>query len=533
MFKNNLVLLGLMLRRDRISIALWFVGLVGLVIAFGAGIGNMYPTDVERVIMVQTLENPVMVAMMGPVYTLVDGSVSVGMLYSIMMLLWMGMITGIMNIFTVVRHTRKDEELGRIEVIRSLPVGKQANLSAVLTLVFFTNLIIGLVMGLGLGSLGQEGMDMTGSMVFGLSIAVTGIVFGSITALLCQLTNNPRTAQALSFGVLIVFYMVRAVGDMQGDMVISSLSPLGLILRTQAYHLNNWWPILVVLGISIGVSIIAIILNGARDLGEGLFAARPGRADAHHSLKTPTALAWRLLRTSVIIWATVIFFLAAAYGSVMGEVESFIASNELFEQISGGDPMMLISFFILIACVMGTIPVLQFILKAYYQERRGFGEGVFARAVSHREQLKGYFLIALITSLLVPFVTAVGFFAASYSVMDEPIPFVRFLEACMIYTPAILFMLGLAVLVIGYLPRATTFVWAYLGYAFGAIYLGSLLQLPDWIKRLTPYGFVPMIPAAEITSKVIIELVIIFVLAIGMMILGFISYGRRDMKLQV
>jgi ABC-2 type transport system permease protein len=509
------------------------MGLVGLVIAFGAGIGEMYPTGAERLIMVQTLENPAMIAMMGPVYMLADGSVTVGMLFSIMMLLWMAMFVGVMNIFMVVRHTRKDEELGRIEMVRSLPVGKQANLSAVLTLAVMINLVFGLGMGLGLGSLGQEGMEMSGSLVFGLAITVTGLVFAGVTALFCQLTANPRTAQGLSFGALILFYMVRAVGDMQGEAVISGISPLGLILKTEAYASNNWWPILAVLGISVGLSIIAIVLNGSRDLGEGLIAAKAGRGDAKPYLKSPGALAWRLLRTSTIIWALVILFLAAAYGSVMGEVESFIDSNELFQQISGGDPMMLISFFILIACVIGTVPVLQFILKAYYQERRGFAEGIFARAVSHREQLRGYFVIALIASILIPFLTAVGFYAASSPVMAEPIPFSRFLEACMVYTPAILFMLGVAVLIVGYIPKATTFVWAYLGYAFGAVYIGSLLQLPDWVKRLTPFGFVPMVPATDITGRVIAELAVITALAVVMMVIGFVGYGRRDMKLQV
>ncbi len=43
------------------------------------------------------------------------------------MLLLTAMAVGIMSILLVTRHTRADEEDGRIEMIRSLPAGRLAN----------------------------------------------------------------------------------------------------------------------------------------------------------------------------------------------------------------------------------------------------------------------------------------------------------------------------------------------------------------------------------------------------------------------
>jgi len=525
MFENNLLLCRLMLRRDRLRTLLWLIGIMLLVVGFGGALPGMYPSEAERLVMAETMKSPMMVAMLGPVYD--SGGYTVGALYSNFMLLWTAAIMGIMNIFLVVRHTRQDEEHGCIEVIRSLPTGRLSNLSAVLTTAVILNAAFAALMGLGLTALGVPSMDFAGSMLFGAAMGAAGLLFAAVTAIFCQLCASPRTAQALSFAFLVVAYMVRAMGDMRSEL-LACLSPLGLILRARVYVDNLWWPVFVTLLVCIAAAILAFCLCGIRDMGEGIIPARPGKRDAAPYLKSPGGLAWRLLRTPFIIWAVVVLVLGMAYGSIMGDMESFISTNEIFKIIfPDGDPAQFVSFLMVIMSILGTIPILQFILKARSQESGGYAENVLARSASRYAWLRGYFLIAFAAGILMPFLNAVGFWAGSVPVMEEPIAFATFFGASMAYIPAIWFMLGVAMLLIAYLPRFTAFVWAYLGYAFFILYIGSIMKLPDWMAKLSPFGYIPQLPTEAFSVSGFAALTAI---AAVMSVLGFIGYRRRDMK---
>jgi ABC-2 type transport system permease protein len=529
MFANTLTLCKFIFRRDRLTIILWIIGLLLLVLGFGATLPSMYGTEADRAVMAETMSNPAMVAMMGPM----PGSathVTLGAIYTTFMLVWTAMGVGVMNIFHVVRHTRADEEAGRIEVVRSLPTGRLANISATLLAAFILNLLIALFSGFGLAVLGNETMGLTGSLYFGASIGIIGMVFAGFTAVFCQLAATPRTAQGVSFALLILLYFLRASGDMEGNDALSVISPLGLITRAEPFVGNNIWPILIIGIVAIVMLVLAFGLNSARDMGEGIIPARPGRKNAAPYLKSAEGLAWRLLRMSVLIWIVCIPALGMAYGSIMGDMEEFIASNEIFAKIAQGDPLRLISFILIIMGVIATIPVLQFILKARSQESHGFAENLLTSAVSRTSQLKGYFIIALISCILMPFLNTVGFYAGSYPVMEDPIPFGDLLKACMVYAPALFFMLGVAVILIGHLPKFASLSWAYLAYTFLILYLGSLMGLPEWLGKLSPFGYIPQLPVDSMDSGAVVSLVGLTVIAALMCIDGFIAYNKRDMK---
>lgn len=92
------------------------------------------------------MSNPAMIAMLGPAYGL--DNYTNGAMFSQMMLLFTIIAVAIMNIFLVTKYTRKEEEEGRSEVIRSLPVGRLSNLSAVMLAGLLINTVIALVVGL-------------------------------------------------------------------------------------------------------------------------------------------------------------------------------------------------------------------------------------------------------------------------------------------------------------------------------------------------------------------------------------------------
>ncbi|MCL2080605.1 MAG: hypothetical protein FWH16_00750 [Oscillospiraceae bacterium] len=532
MFANNLTLCKLIFRRDRLRLPVWFAVIASLIIGFGAALPNMFDTPEGRETILIMMENPAMIAMMGPIYLSAGGAFSLGAMYSLFMLVWSAIGMAFMNIFLVVRHTRQDEELGRIEVVRSLPTGRLANLSATLTAAVIVNAAFALLLGLGLGLVGAEDMTFSGAMLFGAAMGAVGLVFAAVTAIFCQISANPRTASAFSFLFLGAVYMLRAAGDMRGNEALACLSPFGLISRTKTYIDNEWWPIFVLLGASVVFSAAAFRLCAARDMGEGLIAARPGRRDAKPYLKSPGGLAWRMLKTSFIVWVILMPVLSMSYGSIMGDIDQFIQSADFLIQFTGGDPLRMIGFLIVLMSICSTIPVLMFMTKARAQESRGYAEHVLARAASRHSQLRGYFLFALLASVLMPFLNCFGFWAASLAVMDTPFAFSEIFNACMVYSPAMMFMLGMTVLLIGYFPKRTNLAYIYLGYAFFSLYLGGLMDLPEWLAKLSPFGHVPVLPlpvGAEIETGQIVALILMPVLGAAMTVLGFIGHKNRDM----
>ena len=113
------------------------------------------------------------------------------------MILFTAIAIGIMNIFLVIRNTRKDEDEGRIEVVRSLPVGRLSNLSATLIVCLKINLLFALIIGFGLSLLGIEYMDLTGSLLYGVSLGAIGLFFGATSALFAQIAGTAKGASRI------------------------------------------------------------------------------------------------------------------------------------------------------------------------------------------------------------------------------------------------------------------------------------------------------------------------------------------------
>jgi ABC-2 type transport system permease protein len=169
-FDNSLKLTRFILRRDRLTIILWVVILVAFSALLAPGMNAMFPDQEARLTVANIYDNPLMVSMMGPVYGLDNPETfNAGAMYSGFMLIWVILAVALMNLFFVVRHTRADEERGRSEVVRSLPVGRLANLNATMISAAIINTALALLTGVGIAVTGVEGMDWGGSMLYGVA----------------------------------------------------------------------------------------------------------------------------------------------------------------------------------------------------------------------------------------------------------------------------------------------------------------------------------------------------------------------------
>ena len=539
-FNNTGRLIRFMLRRERVISAIWIIVLVLFCMALAPAMDSMFSEPGARQQFAESFDNPVMIAMMGPVYG-IDNYTS-GAMYTGMMLLWIVIAVAVMNIFLVARHTRADEEQGRVEVIRSLPTGRLAVVNSAMITAVIVNAILALLLGLALAAIGIESMGFSACMLFGVTVGAAGLVFAAVTAIFSQLSSNRSGATGLSFLALCLFYVIRAAGDMQGGSAIACISPLGLAQRPQVFIENHVWPVLVLLLETVVLSAVAYALNSVRDMDQGFIHARPGRREAPGGLLSPFGLAFRLLRNMLIIWIVVMFILAASYGSVIADIPRFVGDSPeylqvigipaaIVETMSGAEKAQIIVdyfgvFVITMMSLVCIVPVLNISLKIRGEERDGRTEQMYALPVRRVRYLTGYVIIAFAASILIQFFTASGLYSATAMLENPPFTIGGLMQSFMVYLPAIWVMIGVAVLLVGLFPKATGVAWGYFAFVFLVSFLGGMPDLiPEPLQKLSPVKHIPRLPLDDVT---IAPLIILTVAAIALTAAGFIFYKKRD-----
>ncbi len=526
---NTGALMLFILKRDRIRLAVWILAIALFTISTAALLPDLYPGAADKLVLAETVENPAITFMLGPSAGL--GNYTDGAMMGHFMLVFTAIFAAIMSILMVTRHTREDEEEGRTEMIKSLPVGSLSSLTSTLLILVIANLLIFLLVGLGLNALPIESMDIEGSLLFAAIIGTVGIFYAGLTGLFAQLTSNVRATLGLSFGFLIGEYILRGIGDV-GNGALSYISPLGLITQSEVYVNNYWWPIFVLLVVSALIFALSLYLNSIRDLGAGLIGSRPGKRYASRYLSSPLGLALRLERSSIIAWTIGMFILGIAYGSLLGDLEGFLGTSQLVQDmIPTIEGMSLtysfVTMLITIISIFSTIPVIIFILKLRSEEKKNRLEQLLASPLSRESLIASYTLIGFLAAIVMQLLSVLGLWLAASFVMEDLISLKVLLQAAFANLPAIWFFLALGVFFIGCIPRLTGMTWAFLIYSFFVGYLGEVLKLPSWMAKLSPFSHIPSVPAEEFKISI---LLIITAIAFILIVIGFVGYNRRDIE---
>lgn len=526
--KNWTQMLRLALRRDRVLLPALVLGVVAFAAGFVPAMPQIAGTPEEVAVLRDMMTNPAMVAMMGGVY----GEVyTIGIMYAQMMLVWCAAGLGVVNILVVVRHTRGDEESGRLELIRSLPVGRAANLTAVTVMVIGLNLAVFLAVGFGMAAFRVDSIDLAGSLAFGAALAGCGLFFGMLALALAQVVETSRGAIGVSLGLLGAAYLARAAGDV-GTEVLSLVSPLGLPLRVEPFHSNQYWPVLVLVAASAALFALAAGLSSVRDHGVGMLGSRGGRAHAPASLSSELGLVWRLLRGSLLAWMITLGVLSGAYGSVMGDMESFVASSPIYRAMigmggSGSDDASepIVGMLVTVMSIVAAVPVITAAHKLRAEERRGSLEQVLGKAVPRRRLFACFAGLALGTAVVAQAVVVVSFWGSATASMADPVSIGLLAKVAGNQLAALIGLGGLACFLVGLAPWLIGLTWGYLAASFLVVYMGGILDLPRWAERLTPYGLVQRVPTEEFS---IVPWLALVVAGVGLAIAGAEAFRRRD-----
>src|SRR5699024_11119872 len=113
----------------------------------------------------------------------------------------------------------------------------------------------------------------------------------------------------------------------------SMINPMGWTYLTYPFTDNDWMPLIFALIFSVAVVIIAFALEGNRDMGAGYLPEREGRAHAKCLLLSVPGLFGRLNRGVMVCWFLGFLVMGAAYGSIYGDMQTFLESNEVMQQM--------------------------------------------------------------------------------------------------------------------------------------------------------------------------------------------------------
>lgn len=528
--KRTGLIFTLLVKQLRWKLFVWLFAITGINVLVASFYPSLYKDEASRLAASMTMENPAMIAMLGPGYETEAYLASPGPFFANEMLLFTAIAAAIMNILLVSQSTRGDEEAGRLEIVQARSVGKVAYTNAVMIIIFGANVLLSLLIGIGISLLQIEGMDWQSTMLFGSVLGLTGLVFGAMTLVIAQLVESARSVTMFSLMVLILSYLIRAIGDVNYEW-LSYASPLGWTVRTKVFADDDWLPVIVLSVLTVFFGLLALYLHAKRDIGSGYFTPRKGRSHASKLLLTPFGFHLWMQKTNIAAWTLAIFVLSWSMGFVMGDMESYWQDIELIEQFLAADMQaemteQFITLIIAIMTLIGTIPVTMTVLHLKGEEMRGFMENMFSRATSRHRVLANYVLFSIFVSLLMQTALAVGFWSGCVAVLEEPMTFLTTLKAAFVYLPAMWLFSGIAVWLYGWFPKLTPLVWLYLSYGFFVMYLGNLLDMPLWLRNISVFEHVAKIPLEEVK---VFPLAIIVIIAFLFFLFGFYHFRKRDL----
>jgi len=505
------VLARLAFRRDRIMLPAWVYVITVLIASNSYSLGKLYPTVEARADLAASGgRNPALVFLYGRFWGDSLGAVSAWR-YGV----WAAIFAALMSIFLVVRHTRADEEAGRLELIGSAAVGRLAALTAALLVAVAATVALTILLVIVLIVVG---LPAAGSVAFALAITTCSLAFAAVAALAAQLTSGARTARGIAIGVLGAAYLLRAVGDASGEGGVSWLtwlSPLGWTEFVRPYTQARWWVLALPLALTAAATATAYALAVARDHGAGLLPDRPGRSTAsawllgahHRADHWPVGLAWRLQRGTLYGWAAGFAFTFAASGAAAKGIGSLLGGSaqlrNAFTRLGGeaGITDAYLAAIMSLAGLAAAAYATSAVLRLRSEETGGQAEPLLATATSRISWGLSHIAVAVVGTAALLAVAGVaaglGYGLRTGSAGSEV---AQLLGAAMVQLPASLAVAGAAVVLFGLAPRASVAgAWTVVGLVVLIALFGQVLRLSQWILDVSPFAHVPKLPGAAVT----------------------------------
>lgn len=504
-------LLARRLRRDWVQLTLWIAGTVALALAGLSGAASTYGSEQERTALLATvMANPVILLFRG----LPSGPGEQAFIVFLLMP-FLVMMAALMSSFLAVRHTRGDEEAGRLEIVAATTAGR--TIPTVTTIVHgvLANVVLGvLVAAAFLGG----GSPTDGSLLAGFTTACGGLAFLGIALLSAQLMRTSRGANSLAVWVLVVTYFLAGIGNALGtpsdDLTrlqsswLTWLSPFGWAENTRAFDENLWWPALLCVAAFAVLAAAALALQAVRDLGASIVPERHGRTDAPPTLSSSTGLVARLATGSTVGWMVGALFAGALSTSLGAVVNEMGADNpavaDMLQALSAEadlEQAVVVVFFTMVG-LLAACAAVQTVARARQEEAHGTAEPVLATPVQRVRWLADFVVVGFVAIVLTCAAAFVGAWAGAAGLDNGADLTADAFVAAWGQVAAASVFLVLTALVFTIAPRWTIPLgWTLVTAAIVFGLFGPLLGLPEWVTNLSPFSVAPVPSGDEVDVR--------------------------------
>ncbi|KAA0917190.1 ABC transporter permease [Dietzia sp. ANT_WB102] len=499
--------------------AAWVVGLASLYLITGLSIGALYDTPQELA---------TYGASIGESTVMLTGRVAgLDTLGGILMNEYSFLVAfgiPVMAIALTARATRKEEESGRSELLLAGRVGRLAPTAAALVVVAGVFAVLGVALWTVTLTLD---IDRGGAVLYAVSIAATGWVYASGTAVLAQVLSHNRTVWASAMAASGLTLITRGVGDTNRNW-LSWTSPLGWQGMVRPFGDPSVGPLIVAVGVAAGLAALALWLASHRDVGQGMIPTRTGPASAS---------AWRASRAGTAVhqhlgaftgWTLGGVALMVVYGGLMNVVVEAIMSNPglaAFLADSGTVVDSIVQTLITLVGFLGAGFALQTLSGLRGEETSGRLEMALSVSRSRWSWLAAHTAVVSAGTVIVVLAGSAAFGICAATALGDPGLAGRILAAGAWQAAAAGLFVGISVALFGALPRLQVLAWAPFAVAVVVTFMGPTLRLTDDQMRLSPFGAVGSAPVGPVDPVGVTALITLTSILI---VVGLVGFRRRD-----
>lgn len=487
-------------RGDRMALPVWILGITLLGFATSSAVVTQFGDEAaQSAILTLAASNPAFLFLRG----LPDGT-GLGAVVFFQGYAFTAVLAGLMSTFLVVRHTRTDEELGRAELLGSVPLPRAASLAATLLLGGVANMFLAVFVAAGFVA---AGLPVPGAAGAGAAVGAVGVFFVGVAAVIAQILPSGKGANGSAAALVGAAYLLRGAGDALGtpaaDLLhVSSawpslLSPIGWGQRSRPFTSPDLLPLLVLLAAALIMTAGSILIRDRRDLGASLLPERDGMERAGvGGTSSFLGLAWRLQRATLAGWcvaAATLGAVAGGLGPLVSETVSGVAPlRELIARLVPGGQGGLIDVFITallgVAGVFAAAAGIQAVLRMRAEEAEGRSELLLAAPVSRARWLGANMFIAAVSSAVVSGTAgtaaaiSLGITGTTNGSAGSLVP------SALAHVPAALVFLAAASVAFAAAPRLSVPLgWGMLAAGLVLGEFGELFGLPVWLQDVSPF----------------------------------------------
>ena len=441
----------------------------------------------------------------------------------------LAVFAAVWGLLGAVRALRAEEDSGRAEIVLAGPLSRRTNFAAAVVAILAGTAVLWLALFLAL----VAGKLAVGGSAFLALAGVSAVpVFAGVGAVTSQLAPSKRVATGLAAGVLAFAFAVRVIADTaDGADWLRWATPLGWIEEMRPFAGERPWVLLLPAVLSVVLFGVAAAIMVRRDVGTGLLRSRDTAPPRLALLGSPTQLALRDERGVLVAWLAGVGAFAVIFGVISDSVASGLTENvrRELERFGAGSVVSAegfigfgFLFFILAVCVF----VCAQLSAARHEEAEQRLETLLALPVSRRGWLFGRLVLAVAGAALIGLVAGVLSWAGAAS-QGADVSLADLLGAGANTLPPALLFLGLGTLALGVVPRAAVGIaYGLVGTAFLWELLGSLVEAPEWVRTLSPFHDVGLVPGEPFEAVAALVMLVIAAVAGAA---GVALFARRDL----